>query len=48
MNNKPEVKVLGSANLLVQRNGSNGKESPGGDGHCQLNFYNCSVSESDD
>ncbi|MBL8238666.1 MAG: hypothetical protein JNM66_14675 [Bryobacterales bacterium] len=47
MNQKPELKVLGSASLLVQRNGNNGKASPGGDGQCSEQF-NCSLSESDD
>lgn len=47
MNQKPELKVLGSAGLLVQRNGSNGKASPGGDGQCG-DTHNCSLSESDD
>lgn len=46
MNQKPELKVLGSASALVQRNGNNGKASPGGDNQC--GDQNCSLSESDD
>jgi len=48
MNHKPELKVLGSASLLVQRTGNNGKASPGGDNQCLPDNSNCSLSESDD
>lgn len=47
MNQKPELKMLGPASSLVQRDGWNGKASLGGDGQCTLT-HNCSLSESDD
>lgn len=47
MNKKPELSVLGPANLLVQRDGNNGKASSGGDGQ-RSEQLNCSLSESDD
>lgn len=47
MNQKPELKILGTASSLVLRNGSNGKASPGGDNQC-AESQNCSLSESDD
>jgi len=46
-NLKPELSVLGTATNLVLRD--NGKKiNPGGDNQCEVNEFNCSVSESDE
>lgn len=47
MKQKPELTVLGPTGSLIQRNGNNGKASPGGDSQ-GCGDWNCSLSESDD